>query len=240
MSLPLIKMQVFRYTHGNGESKVWCIAQTTVSDIETRWGASGASLQSKTRAGDMQSMIRKKKSEGYKLEGEYFVSDRLEGLAGTASQPNTPPPVAAAPASTPVVTGLFHWQADGLSAGWADVLADLAQKAPGGDVKVTAQGASKATVVADDIAFDVSQRNGKARGSILEGKGSWKVALLLFGLGRHFTVQVVDDANEFVSVRSLKRQTKLGFTENEFDDFAEQMGLIDRTVVMDPVFATFI
>lgn len=138
-------------------------------------------------------------------------------------------------------TEVFHWEASGLTPEWADTFVGLAQMSKVFNVSSTiTQGNSKVTVVADETTLEIRSRNGTARGSVHNGNAIWKAVLLLLALGRHFTVMVVDDAGEPVSVRSLRHQTNLGFVESEFDSLAEQIGLINRAMAKDPVFAKFL
>lgn len=144
------------------------------------------------------------------------------------------------PALSAAPVFLFHWVVEGVtSPEWINTLRDIANKS--GCLITPAVGVDRVSMVLDEstLEFRVSVSSGKVRGSIIAGKGCWKAALVLLCLGRHFTVSLVDDDSNVVTVRSLKKQTHLGFTEVEYGDFAEQLGLINRTMANDPMFAQF-
>lgn len=144
-------------------------------------------------------------------------------------------------ANAQIPTDLFHWEAKGLSAGWSKAFMHLIINVPGQSVTArVVHTDGKVTAKAGDETLHILARNEVARGSISERPGGWQIALILLGLGRHYQVSVVDDAGTAVTVRSLKRQTSLGFTEAEFDDFAESLGLINRAMSKAARFAQFI
>ena len=134
----------------------------------------------------------------------------------------------------------FHWTAEGITdPAWVDTFLDIAKKA--GGVNISTAGADRVGAAFDETTLELRVRNatGKARGSLAKVKGCWKAALVLLALGRHFTVAVVDDDSNDVTVRSLRKQTNLGFAEEEYASLAERLGLIDRTMEKDPLFAQF-
>lgn len=136
---------------------------------------------------------------------------------------------------------LFHWELTALAPGWAKRYADHLTQVLGNRVTVVAdEVGDKVVLTVDEVFLEVRNKNGTARGSIDEGSGSWKEALIILLGCRILSGSIVDDDTNSVSVRSLKKQPNLGFCEEEFDNFADALGLINRAMANSRRFATFI
>jgi hypothetical protein len=134
------------------------------------------------------------------------------------------------------LTGKFHWTADNIPDNWLDIIKEAATSR----WPVTSyENQPRFTVSWDKTMLDFRIKNGKARDSIPDEPGCWKAVLFLLKLSKSFTVIVVDDEAIQISVRSLKKLTNLGFTEDEYDDFAESLGLINNKMAKTSFFANF-
>jgi len=133
---------------------------------------------------------------------------------------------------------LFHWSAEGINGeSWMELVREIAKK--GGAEVVILENESRVQVFLDETHLDIKVKNGKARGSIVEGGGCWKAALLLNMLSRSFAITIVDESSESVTVRSLRKLTDLGFTEEMFDSFADSIGLINKNMAASSAFSRF-
>jgi hypothetical protein len=132
----------------------------------------------------------------------------------------------------------FHWTAENIpDACWMDHVRNIATQ--NGWETIVYEDKPRLTVILDKVHLDFHVTNGKARDNIPDDSGCWKAVLFLLKLSKQYTVLVVDDEAIPVTIRSLKKLTNIGFNDVEFDNLAENLGLINKSLAKDPAFSNF-
>lgn len=228
-----LKMRVYRKYHPNGTPwKDWAICEVN-GVVTVRFGSAGKTVQERNPSGTRYENERKKEREGYRYEGEFFVTNTID-FNSTATAPASTVSQQDAAALQPEKRqskfggGLVYWKiAKDLPADWMDVIRTaIAPLVDQGLIRVESVTESALQLKGAIKTLEIDAK-GSRRGVVQKSEDAHLFVLSLLTIARVLPQFVLaDDGGNQVTAKLRQTDTYLGADWEVIEPLAGTLGLV--------------